>query len=468
MDEQFDMVVIGAGPAGEKGAAQAAYFGKRVAIVERAAVPGGSAVSFAGVPTKTLRETALYITGFRKRDVYGLSLEVEPDITLERLTARTSEVVATMTRAVQRNLDRHGIELVHGTGRLGARRTVVASQSEGGPERVLRGEVILIATGSRPLHPPGIPFEHPDVYDSEQVLQLEHIPKTMVVVGGGPVGCEYASIFTALGMDVTLLDAGPRLVPFMDAEMSSLLAESFRDMGMRVVQNSGVATITRAEDGIEIRLASGDVLRPEQVLFSGGRVGNTEDLGLAEAGVEVDERGRILVDDTYRTTAEGIYAAGDVIGPPALASVSQEQGRVATCNAFHIPFKDTVDPLPPLGVYSIPELAMVGMTEDAAAAAGIDYEVGRAWLADNVRSIIAGSPQGLIKLVFRRDDRRLLGVHILGEEAAELIHQGQALIYQHGTIDHFIHVTLNLPTRSEAYKYAAYDGLQRLSGRILR
>ncbi|HWC31942.1 MAG TPA: Si-specific NAD(P)(+) transhydrogenase [Actinomycetota bacterium] len=463
MTERFDLVVIGAGPAGEKAAAQAAYFGKRVAVVDRLPHAGGSVVASAGIPTKTLRETALYITGFRSREVYGLSLHLDADTTLERLMARKTDVVERMAASVDANLRRHGITFIRGEGRVDERARVHVSAD--GEERTLEAEIVLLATGSRPFRPPGIPFEDPDVHDSEEVLQIQRIPESLVVVGGGPVGCEYAAIFTALGTNVTLLDAADRLVPFADGEISALLVETFEAMGMRVVVGSGVATIERTGDGLAVRLASGDVLHPDQVLFAAGRTGNTEGLGLDEAGVALDARGRIVVDDTFRTSVERIYAAGDVIGPPALASVSMEQGRVAVCPAFGIPFKDTVDPLAPFAVYSIPELAMVGLTEEAAAAEGIEYEVGRSPFASNTKAAITAFPDGLVKLVFRRDDRRLLGVHILGEGASELVHVGQATIRSGETIDGFIHATFATPTRSEAYKYAAYDGLQRLSGR---
>lgn len=458
--DSFDMIVIGAGPAGEKAAAQAAYFGHRVALVDSAETPGGSAVRSAGVPTKTLRETALYLTGFRRREIYGLSLQLHPSLALERLMSRTAEVIATRTESVRANLDRHGAPLLRGEARLGPNHSVIV-RSEGGSEHTLQAGVILIATGSRPFHPPGIPFEDPDVHDSEGILSLDRIPRTMVVIGGGPVGCEYASVFTALDVEVTLLDNADRLLPFMDTEISDVLAGAFARMGMRLILGSG-GNVERAGGVLGVTLAGGERLHPEKVLFAAGRAGNTEPLGLEEAGVETDARGRIVVDDTYRTTAEGIYAAGDVIGPPALASVSMEQGRVAACHAFGIPFKETLDPLPPYGIYSIPEAAMVGMTEEEAREHGIDYEVGRGWFQHSPRAQIAGSTEGLIKLVFRRDDRRLLGVHIVGEIAAELIHQGQGAVGRGEPIDSFIHRTFNVPTFGETYKYAAYDGLQRL------
>jgi NAD(P) transhydrogenase len=460
-DDRFDMVVIGSGPAGEKAAAQGAYFGNRVAIVERSPSPGGAAVSSAGIPTKTLRETALYITGFRRREVYGVSLTLDPAATVAQLRGRTEQVVGTMTDAVRRNIERHGIRFVRGEARLGADRTVHVT-GDAGEERLLQGNVVLIATGSRPFHPPAIPFDDPDVYDSQTVFEIDHPFSSLVVVGGGAVGCEYASIFTALGVGVTLVDAGERLLPFLDQEISELLAESFGGMGMRLLLGSGRAAVARDDRGLKVRLPSGEELRPDKVLFASGRAGNTDGLGLVEVGVEVDRRNRIVVDDTYRTTAAGIYAAGDVIGAPGLASVSMEQGRVAACYALGIPFKETVDPMPPFGVYSIPETAMVGLTEQAAASKGIDYEVGRGWFASNARATIAGATDGLVKLVFKRDDRRLLGVHVLGDLAAELVHQGQAVLHHDGTIDYFIHTTFNHPTQSDAYKYAAYDALQRL------
>ena len=265
-------------------------------------------------------------------------------------------------------------------------------------------------------------------------------------------------------MEATLVGGG-RLVEFVDAELSGLLAASFERMGMRLLLGRGRPTVSRDAGGLRVELPDGTVVRGDRVLSAAGRVGATEDLGLEAAGVRVDQRGRVLVDAAYRTGVPGVYAAGDVIGPPTLASASMEQGRVAACHAFAIPFKETVDPLAPYGVYSIPEVAMVGLTEEAAAAAGVDYEVGRGWFADNARATIAGARDGLVKLVFRAGDRRLLGVHVLGDTAAELVHVGQMVLHQGGGMDHFIHTTFNVPTQSEAYKYAAYDGLQRLAAR---
>src|SRR5262245_4635230 len=383
------MVVIGSGPAGEKAAAQAAYFGKRVAVVERSPEPGGAAVSNASIPSKTLRETAMYITGFRRRDVYGLRLSLDPDATVAQLRARTAQVIETMTEAVRLNLERHAIVVVRGQARLAPDRTVHVPDGAG-RERVLRGGVVLIATGSRPFHPPDVSFDDPDVHDSTTLLEIDRPFESIVVIGGGAVACEYASVFAALGVEVTLVAAEGRLLTFLDSEISDLLAQTFSRMGMRLVLGGGRATVTRDEEGPRVSLSTGEDIWPDKVLFAAGRSGNTEELGLEAAGIEVDDHNRVVVDERFRTTAEGVYAAGDVIGPPALASVSMEQGRVAACYAFGIPFKETVDPIPPFGVYSVPETAMVGLTEEGAAARGMDYEVGRGWFAGNARAKLCG------------------------------------------------------------------------------
>jgi NAD(P) transhydrogenase len=466
-DPDLDLIVIGSGPAGEKGAAQAAYFGKRVAIVDRQARPGGAPVNSGGLPTKTLRETALYLTGYRRREIYGIGLDLTPDLTLDRLRARAAAVSEVAGSLVRANIERHGIELLHGDARLVDDHGVEVALAAGGT-RTVRARVVLVATGSRPFRPDTVPFDDPDVHDSDSILDIARIPRSLVVIGGGPIGCEYASIFTALGVRVTLVDRAERLMPFLDRECSEQLRACFTDMGMRLMLASPQAQVDRHEGGLRVALADGETLDTEMVLYAAGRSGNTEGLGLSEAGVEMDARGRIIVDEEFRTAAPGIFAAGDVIGPPALASVSAEQGRVAMCHAFDIPFKETVDALPPFGIYSIPEVAMVGQSEESAAAAGIDALAGRYRFGSNPRSLIAGTTYGFVKLVFRRDDRRLLGVHIVGEEAAEMIHVGQAVMHANETIDRFIHTTFNLPTRSEAYKYAAYDGLQQLSGRTLQ
>ncbi len=462
----FDLVVIGSGPAGEKGAAQAAYHGHSVAVVERRSQAGGAAIAVSGVPVKALRDTAVYLTGWARRDVYGVGITLAPDLLMNRLRARTRDVVATMNAAVQANLERHAVELVQGDARLGPDRTVIVRGGDGA-ERTLRAGVILLATGSRPHHPPGVPFDDPDVHDSESVLGIERLPERMVVVGGGPVGSEYASIFAALGTEVTLVDRGKRLLPMLDAELSEALAQSMRRSGARLMFGAQLDAVGRDAAGLMLRV-DGEVLRPQMVLHAVGRAGNVEGLGLAAAGVEADDRGRVRVDASFETTAPGIYAAGDITGPPGLASVAMEQARVAMCRAFRIPFKESVDPVVPAGIYTLPEASMVGLSEEAARSAGEDVETGRALFEANARARIAGSTEGLLKLVFRAGDKRLLGVHILGEEATELIHVAQAVLHKGGTIDEFIDTTFNFPTRADAYKYAAYDGLQRLDARAAK
>ncbi len=458
------MVVIGAGPAGEKAAAQAAYFGRRVAVVEREPELGG-AMAASALTTKAMREAALYLTGFQRRDIYGESIDLHPQAAIDRLRARAVDVAGTMSRSVRENLRRHEVELIVGSAALGTGGSVIVRPSGGGSARTVRAPVVLIATGSRPFHPPGIPFDDPDVLDSESARDLERPMASLVVVGGGAVACEYASIFMALGAEVTLIDRGDRLLPFLDSECSEQVAQCFRSFGMHVDHGLGVADVTRDASGLRVETSAGTVVRPQKVIFAAGRMGNTEELGLSAAGVGTDARGRITVDDHFQTTVPGIYAAGDVIGPPALASASMEQGRVAACYALAIPFKETVDPLTPFGVYSIPECAMVGVTEDTAASQGIDYVTGVSKFSDNSRAAISGITEGILKLVVRSDDRKVLGVHIVGESATELVHQGQAVLHFGGTVDYFIHATFDVPTLSDAYKYAAYDCLQRLAAR---
>ena len=354
MEEHFDMVVVGGGPAGEKAAAQAAYFDKRVVVVERASELGGAMTSSA-VTTKAMREAALYLTGFRRRDIYGESIDLHPQAVIDRLRFRAVDVAKMLNIAVHENLLRHGVELVTGTAVLGPDRCVIVTEAANQTRRVLRAPVVLIATGSRPFHPPGVPFNDPDVLDSETAQDLDHPLGSLLVVGGGAVACEYTSIFMALGADVTLVDRGERLLPFLDAECSAEVARSFQSFGMTILHKVGVTHVTRDPSGLRIETTEGAEFRPQKVIFAAGRMGNTEGLDLPTAGVATDERGRIVVDSHFQTTAEGIYAAGDVIGPPALASASMEQGRVAACYALEIPFKKTVDPLTPFGVYSIPE-----------------------------------------------------------------------------------------------------------------
>jgi NAD(P) transhydrogenase len=463
MDAKYDLVVIGAGPAGEKGGAQAAYFGKRVALVDSSVRPGGIAVSTAGIPTKTVREGAIYLSGLGQSASGASAPSVQDPWGL--LMARKLEVSEFMTKAVERNLLRHRIERIRGHARLlpGPR---VEIEKPGGARLALEADIVLLASGSRPRHPAGVPMDDPDIHDSESIFEINQAPESLLVIGGGPAGCEYASIFAALGVRVTVVNEGGQLLPALDVEMARVLAESFNSMGIRVIPSTSVAGVARDESGLVASLTDGRTLRAHKVLVAAGRRPSIEGLGLTEAGVEIDSRGWIRVDERYATTAPGVFAAGDVVGPPALASVAMEQARVAMCHAFGFEFKTDVDRCWPTYVFSIPEAAWVGLTEEQARASGSEHEVGRSSFGANAKARISGFPDGLIKLVFRVPDKELLGVHIVGELASELIHIGQFVMHQRGSIDRFIDATFAVPTRSEAYKYAAYDGLMRLARRV--
>jgi NAD(P) transhydrogenase len=459
MASKYDLIVIGAGPAGEKGAAQAAYFGKRVAMVDLSLRPGGLAVNSAGIPTKTLREGAIYLSGLGQT-ANGVPAPSARD-PWPLLMARKAEVSELMTIAVERNLVRHGIEHIRGRARFISPRQVEVEKPSG--ERVLlEADVVLLASGSRPHHPTEIPMDDPDIYDTENILEIERAPESLLVIGSGAAGCEYASIFAALGTRVTIV-GGSHLLPSLDAEMAGMLAESFNSMGIRVVTQTSVAGVARVGDLLEARLADGHTIRAQKILVAVGRRPRVEGLGLAEIGVEFDSAGWVRVDGRYATSAGRVFAAGDVIGPPALAAVAMEQARVAICHAFGFEFKSEVDHFRPSYIFSIPEVAWVGFTEEQMRSAGVDYEVGRCSFAANAKARISGFPDGLVKLVFRVPDKVLLGVHIVGELASELIHIGQFVVQVGGTIDRFIDATFAVPSRSEAYKYAAYDGLMRLS-----
>ncbi len=460
--EPFDLVVIGAGLAGEKGAAQAAYFGKRVAIVERETHPGGAAVHTGTLPSKTLRETALFLSGYRQLDLYGVTVEVEPHLAVAKLIARKDAVRRLETERIVRNLEAHGIELIHGGARFVEPDTIEVT-GEGGGIRRLSADVILIATGSRPFRPPSIPFDDPDVHDSNDILGIERLPSSLAVLGGGVIGCEYASMFAALGVEVHLVEGRPTLLPFLDHEMGERLLEAMTHLGVRPHLDDRLEEVRRQPDGgLLCRLRSGTELASEQVLVASGRSGNTANLDLETVGVATDERGYVEVDEGYRTAASGIYAAGDVIGFPALASTSMEQARVAVCRAFGFAYKQEVSSLLPYGVYTIPEVSCVGLGERVAQEQGVDVVVGRAFFRDNARGQILGDRDGMVKLVFDRVSRELIGCHCIGERATELVHVGELAIALGGTLETFIEIVFNYPTLGEAFKYAAYDALGRM------
>ena len=454
----YDLVVIGSGPAGEKGAAQAAYFGKKVALVERQPHLGGAGINTGTVPSKTLRETALYFSGLRQRGLYGIDYSLKDGLTVADFMHRERVVVDAQRALVLRNMDRHNVEIIHGSATLSDRHTVRVSV-EGGGVRNLTTAVILIATGSSPHHPPEIPFGHPRIHDSDSILQLDHIPRTMAVVGGGVIGIEYTSIFTALGVKVTLIEERERLVPFVEGELAARLERRLVALGMRFLFRTRVEKVQTAPSHVSLTLDGGEIVDTDVALWCAGRQSNVEGLGLEAVGVRLGKRGLVEVDEHYRTAVGTIYAAGDVIGFPALASTSMEQARVAMVHAFDLRYKERVSPVLPLAVYTVPEIAMVGLTTEQCAERKLAYLVGRAGYDKSARGQIIGDIEGLLVLVFSPDDKRLLGAHIIGELASELIHIGAAVLARRGTIDEFIDAVYNFPSLSDSYKYAAYDGL---------
>jgi NAD(P) transhydrogenase len=465
--ESFDLIVIGSGPAGEKGAAQAADFGKRVALIERRAELGGAGVNTGTVPSKTLRESALYFSALRQRGLYGIGISLREGLAVAGFLHPKDAVVLAERAKIAANLAAHKIELIPGTARFEDPHTVFVVDQYGAP-RYLRGEVILIATGSKPRRPPEIPFDDQFIFDSDSILAMERMPKSMVVVGGGVIGCEYASIFNALGVAVTLVDSRNRLLPFLDAEISEKFRERLARLGLKFIFQERPKSTEHTATGIRMTLASGKIVEAETALFAAGRRGAVEGLGLEKAGLGINQRGNMDVNEQYQTGVPHICAAGDVIGFPALASTSMEQGRVAMCHAFGFPCKQRLASQLPMGIYTIPEISAVGETEESCREKEINYEVGRAKYADNASGQIIGDVSGILKVIFRRDSKQLLGVQILGESATELIHLGMSVLEAGGTIDTFIGLVFNYPTLSEMYKYAAYDGLGNLAGYRLR
>jgi NAD(P) transhydrogenase len=457
---EYDILVIGGGPAGEKGACQAAYFGKRVGLCERAREPGGACCNTGTLPSKSLRESAIYLATLAQREVPTLSRATAQGISASEFMVRKEDIVGTEIDRIHTNLDRHGVELLHGHARFRDAHTVELG------EETVRAEHILVATGSRPHHPPGIPFDHPLVNDSDSILAIHQMPGSLVVVGAGVIGCEYACMFAALGIKVTLIEPGPHLLPFLDDEIVQVLASAMRRrLGVDIRCNEAATQIDPGPSSVRVRLRSGGEIACDRVLASVGRIGATADLALDRAGLLPDAKGHLAVNEHYQTTVPHIYAAGDVVGFPALAATAMEQARVAMTHACGRDYKTRVSPFVPYGIYTIPEVSMVGQSEEAARTAGIEAEVGRARYQRNARGQMIGDTEGLLKLVFRAADRKLLGVHIVGERATELVHTGQACLALGAPVDYFIDAVFNYPTLSELYKYAAYDGLARLAAR---
>ncbi len=460
----YDLVVIGSGPAGEKGAAQAAYFGKRVAVVDREPVLGGAAANTGTLPSKTLRETALYLSGFRQRELYGVQMSLKKEVTTRDFLFRERLVVEGERGRVLENLERHHVDLHYGAASFLDPHTITLARAGGSPMQ-LTGEVFLIATGSRPLRPPLYPFDDPRVYVSDTILQLHAMPKTIAVVGGGVIGCEYACMFSALGVDVTLVDGRGRLLGFMDTEVSLALQRQMQGMGISLLMPAAVRAVD-AKESLRLHLESGAQIEVDALLVASGRSANTAGLGLEKIGVNLDARGTIQVNEHYQTSVSHIYGAGDVIGFPALAATSMEQARIAMVHAFDLKYKTELAPVLPYGIYTIPECSMAGETEESLQEKGVAYVVGRASYGANARGQIMGDNEGFLKLLFLEDTMRLVGVHVIGEQASEVVHVGLTALLVHAGADLFIQTCYNYPSLSEMYKYATYDALDAKARRL--
>jgi NAD(P) transhydrogenase len=458
---RYDLIVIGSGPAGRRAAVQAAKLGKRVLVVERGRRVGGVSVHTGTIPSKTLRETVLNLTGWRERGIYGAAYRAKTHIGAEDLRRRLHITLDHEVDVLEHQFARNGVETICGAASFLDPHTVAVQAAVGTLQ--FAADRFLIAAGTRPYRPAHIGFDGENVVDSDEILDLTRIPRQLVVVGASVIGVEYASIFSALDVKVTLIEPNCVFMPFLDRELADEFVHELRDRG--VVIHFGckaVAVDAEAPGKCRVELSDGRELRPDMVLFSAGREGAIDGLGLDKAGLQPDERGRLAVDKaTFRTAQPHIYAAGDIVGFPSLASTSMEQGRIAACHAFDAPAHAAPEFFP-YGIYSVPEISMIGMSEEQARERGVAYECGVARFRETSRGHIMGLSSGFLKMLFALETRRLLGVHIVGEGATELIHIGQAVLNLEGTLDYFVENTFNYPTLAEAYKVAALDAWNRM------
>lgn len=470
MDERefdYQLVVIGSGPSGQRAAIQAAKLGKSVAIIERARAVGGICVNFGTIPSKTFREAVLHLSGYRERGIYGSSYRVKQEIGIGDLLYRVEQVVRSEVDVIRNQMARNRVELIEATATFVDGHLLELSTAGGHGKRQITAEKIVVACGTEAARDSHIPFDGQRVFTSDDVLKLERLPRSIIIVGAGVIGVEYASMFAALGVRVTIVDKRPVLLPFLDHEISAALTYVLQQSNVTMRLGEEVADIHIHEGmskPVEVELKSGKQLRAEAALYSIGRVGATDQVQLGNAGVKVDDRNRIPVNEHFQSNVEHIYAVGDVIGFPSLASTSYEQGRAASRHAFGL--RDDHQGgigLFPYGIYTVPEISTIGKTEDELTAAGIAYEIGKANYREISRGQIIGDRTGLLKIIFSPEDRKLLGVHIMGEGASELIHIGQVLMAHHGGIDYFADAVFNFPTLAECYKTAALDGINRLS-----
>jgi NAD(P) transhydrogenase len=459
--EKYDVIVIGSGPAGQRAAIQASKFGKHAALVEKMEVVGGTAINTGTIPSKTMREAVLHLSGFYYQSIYGVNYRVKEQITMADLSFRAQGVIKTEIDVTRAQLSRNGIEVLTGIASFvdPTHLRVVNSRGQADYE----AEKIILATGTKPATSPLVPFNNRTIINSDQILQMPEIPKTMIVVGGGVIGVEYTCMFATLGVRVTLIEKRPRLLEFADAEMVEALCYHLRDRRVTLRLNEEVESVEELPDnGVVANLKSKKKIGGEALLYAVGRQGNVDELNLAAAGLEADSRGRIQVDADYRTKQPHIFAVGDVIGFPSLGSVSMEQGRIAAAKAFGMPIHS--DPANyPYGIYTIPEISFIGKTEEQLTDEGVAYEIGVAYFREIARGQILGDTTGRLKLIFRPDTKELLGVHIIGEGASELLHIGQAVFALKGTVEYFADTVFNYPTLAECYKAAAFNGLNKLA-----
>jgi len=459
----FDFIVIGSGPAGRRAAIQAAKLGKSVLVIEGRMRVGGVSVHTGTIPSKTLRETALNLSGWRERGFYGRSYRVKKEIGSHDLSTRLGKTLDHEVDVLEHQFLRNGVVTMAGFARFTDPHSLIVTSPDGS-ELAVSGERILICVGTVPFRPDHIDFSDPDIMDSDEVVNLHRMPRSLTVVGAGVIGIEYATIFSALDVAVTVIEPRESFLDFIDREIIDEFVHQLRDRGIVFRMGSPVETVVRGEDGrIVTTMKDGRAVRTEMLLYCAGRMGATSDIGLENCGLETNARGRLAIDpETFQTTVPHIYAAGDVIGFPSLASTSMEQGRIAACHAFGLP----LPPAPqyfPYGIYAVPEISTVGMSEQEVRDRKINYEVGIARFRETSRGHIMGLEHGLMKMLFSNKTRRLLGVHIIGEGATELIHIGQAVLNLKGTIDYFIENTFNYPTLAEAYKVAALDAWNRMA-----
>lgn len=457
----YDLVVIGSGPGGEKAAIQAAKLGKNVAVVEQDDAPGGNCLHRGTIPSKTLREAVLYISMVRQKAVYGVSTRLDDDLTLNRLMTRKRSAVMSLADRLETNFERNGVELIKGAASFVSPHEISINSSLE-PEKLLETSHAVIATGSRPFHPEWIDFDNPRVRDSDTILDLEKIPRTITIIGAGVIGCEYATMFSNLGCKVNLVNPRRVLLDFLDLEISNALSFLMRDQGIRIRLGETLNAVNCEEDCVYALTDSGKSFKSDVLLFANGRSGNTKNLGLERIDIPVNSRGNVEVNSFLQTAHENIYAVGDVIGFPALAATAMDQGRFATLHAFGENREKHEFKRLPTGIYTIPEISTIGATEEELTQEKVPYEVGSSSYKEIARGQIVGNTIGRCKLLFHRETLKLLGVHILGDRATDLIAIGQTVMAFNGTIEYFIEHTFNYPTYSECYRIAALNGVNRL------